>query len=433
MEYLSERNLSKVWSAYYALILFLVLYNPPIYAGLSFSVLAVLFSLFILVGNISVLKSIVSKKPIKFLLRLFALFFGYYTIEAFAGFFINGNENILSNFGSNVVSYFSFFIVSLAIVVWAVKKRISFNNLSILYLKAGILQTFLVIACLISPAVKSFFNGLTALNSNSEKITRGLEFESAYRNFGFASTLYDIFGFTMAILAVIAICQAFKGKRIYYVVSFALALSAAVNARSAFIIYIIGALFMFMIPKGKITAAWIIRLIVFSTIVITGISALFSWIVSETNSEQLLWLASGITETQSLSSGQSEGYYDMLINKFIVFPEGLYLFFGTGMPPHMAINHNSDVGYIQNLWTFGIIGSILIYAFYYQLFRKAFLRLQWPDSIMLRTILIMMIIYLVKLTCFGYSQASIVFGPLCLLAIYRGANSTLKGHQLQHT
>ncbi len=426
MENVTERKIGGVAGFLYAVIFFLVVYNPPIYAGLSFSVLAVILSLLILIENRNVAKDFLRKKPIKTLIRIFIVFFTYYIIEALIGFFVGGNENILSNLESNVVSYFSFFIVTIAIVVWAIKQKISFNGLSILYLKAGIIQTFIVIACLLSPAVKAFFNGLTAANSNSEKITRGLEFEAAYRNFGFASTLYDIFGFTMAILGVMAICQAFKGKKIYYVISFFLALSAAVNARSAFIIYVIGAFLMFMIPKGKITAFWFVRLTIVSTLAIVGISALFSWIVKGTNSEQLMWLASGIMETQSLSSGQSEGYYDILLHDFLIFPDGLGLIFGTGMPPHMAINHNSDVGYIQNLWSFGIIGSLLIYAFYIQLFRYAIHRLQWPDSIMLKTVMLMMIIYLVKLTCFGYSQASVVFGPLCFLAIYNGSTSHKK-------
>lgn len=398
----------------------MIIYNPPVYAGVSFSVLAVLLSFFLLFKEKNIFVSLIRIKPIHNLLILFTVFFTYYLFISIENYLISSNKNILTNLTENIVSFTSFFLVGFSVVVWAISKKITFNKLCKLYIEAGLLQTIIVIACLISPAIKSFFNALTVENSNSAKITRGFEFEAAYRNFGFASTLYDIFGFAMAILGVMAYCQALKGKKLFYIVSMAFAIAAGVNARSAFIIYLVGIILIILSPKGKVRLDWLIRVVIYLTIGIIGIYYLFAWIVSDTSSEQLIWLASAITESQSFSGGESEGYYDALINNFIVFPEGLSLIFGTGMPPHLAINHNSDVGYIQNIWQYGIIGSALLYAFYINMFRMAIRRVNWPDSIMLRTILIMIGIYLVKLTCFGYSQASLIFGPICMLATYYG-------------
>ena len=413
-----EKKMSWHTSLFYAIALFLVVYNPPIYAGVSFSVLAVIASFFVILTNKNRAYDMLRTKGIKLCVRLFSIFFVYFLVVAFANFFLTAHEGIMLTISSHLVSYFSFFIVTFAIVVWMSKKHISFNQVCRLYILAGVLQTILVFVCLVSPGIKSFFNGLTAQNSNAEKIAIGLEFEAAYRNFGFASTLYDIFGFAMAILGVMAIVQALKGKKVYYVTALAFAIAAGVNARSGFLIFIAGAVILMMSHKGRVKASWLIRRVIFFILLFAGLSALFAWIVSDSSSEQLLWLASAVMETQSFSSGQSEGYYDTLMNDFIFFPDGLSLIFGTGMPPHLAINHNSDVGYIQNVWMYGIVGSVLVYAFYIKMFTMAIPKLSWPDSPMMKTILIMIAIYLVKLTCFGYSQASVIFGPLCFLAAY---------------
>lgn len=424
MKQIGKGELGKLVSLFYSIILFLVVYNPPIYAGISFSILAVLFSILIIISNRKILHKILSNRSIRSLLRLFLFFSIYFFIVALLNFFITANDNTIQSINDFLVSYVSFFLVTFAIVIWAIKKNISFDQLCKLYLEAGIIQIILVFLCLTSPSIKTIFNEMTVSNTNSEKISMGYEFESAYRNFGFASTLYDIFGFAMAVLGIMSMAQALKGKKYYYIVSLAFAIAASINARSAFIIYIAGFMVMILAPKdGKIRAGMIMRATLLLSIVFVGVYFLFSWILKDTSSEQLLWLASAITETQSLSGGQSEGFYDALFNRFIFFPDGLSLIFGTGMPPHLAINKNSDMGYIQNIWQFGIVGSIMIYAFYIRLFKNAIKKLEWPDKTMLKTILIMMAIYLVKLTCFGYSQASVIFGPICILATYYGSNN----------
>lgn len=402
----------------YSIFLFLIVFNPPIYAGFSFSVLAVLLSTLYLLSNTKQLKILVNVKSIHLTIRSFIIFFIYYTTVALFDYSLNFNEKILLNFFDNFKSYLSFFIVSLSIVIWAIIKEISFERMCKLYIGAGFIQTVLVVLCLISPSIKSFFNSLTMLNSNSEKITRGLEMESAYRNFGFASSLYDIFGFTMALLGIMVISWALKEKKIYIILSLLFAAAASVNARSSFFIYCVGFIIMLLTPQKRINTYWLFKLVVFSFVFAFFVSYVFSWIIGDSASEQLVWMASAITEVQSLFTGKSEGYFDALLNSFIIFPEGIDLLFGTAMPPHMAINQNSDIGYIQNIWQYGIIGSILLYIFYIRLFKIAINSLHWPYKIMMRSMLVMVIMYLVKLTCFGYSQASVIFGPLCFLSAY---------------
>lgn len=415
-------NKKKGWiqGIIYSIVLFLVVYNPPVYAGLSFTTIAVVLSFIYIIFNSSVFSKVVRKKSIRHLFQLFALFFCYYLIEATVCYMASSREEIMSGLLSSVVSYISFFIVSFAIVIWSIKNGVTFEGLSKLYVSAGLLQTVLVVACLVSPSVKSFFNGLTMANSGSEKIARSMEYAGLFRNYGFASSLYDIFGFTMAVLGIMALNQALKGEKIYYVFSLLLALAAVVNARSAFVIYIFGFIILLLARRKGASAGWYLKIGFLIGVVFLGVYIIFNQVLGNGSSEHMMWLASGITETESLMNGQTEGYYDALFNDFLIFPEGLSLIFGEGMTPQVAIDHNSDVGYVQSLWLYGIVGSIFLYSFYVSMFKTAIKSLNWPNNSLMTAILLMIAIYMIKLTPLGYSQASVVFGPLCFLAAYQG-------------
>lgn len=418
MQIIKKDKIGYVNSVFFTIILFLVVFNPPLYAGISFSVLAVICSFFVLLANKSYFLRLVRLKTVLRLIQLFLLFFLYILVAFTINYFITLNENVISNLIDNIVSYLSFFIVTFAIVVIFIKKRYSFNTVCILYIQAAIVQVLLALTCLFSPRIKSLFNSLMIANTNSDKIARGIELESEYRNFGFASSLYDIFGFTMAILAIIALCQALKGKKIYFFIVLAIVVAAAINARSSFIIFLIGAIIVITSPKKKTNLGWYVRIFLLLLVVFVVVSYLFSWIVSDTSTEQMLWLATAISDTQALADGESVGYFDALFNNFLIFPDGLSIVFGTGLTPLIAVNHQSDVGYIHYLWQYGLFGSILLYMFYLSMLRLAIRSLTWPYNILIKAILVMIIVYMIKLTCLGYSQASLIFGPLCFLALY---------------
>lgn len=419
MKIKEEKKLNWIQWLIYSLILFLIIYNPPIYSGLSFTTIAVAFSVVFVITNNRLLFRILGTKQVWNLLKLFFTFFTYYLIISLVNLLTTSRDEIVTGIIDNTISYFSFFLVSFAITIWAIKKRISFDGLCKLYIAAGLIQTCIVMACLVSPSIKTLFNSMTVMNSSSSKIASSVQW-TTYRNFGFASTLYDIFGFTMAILGIVALNHAIKGSKIYYVFSFFLAIAAVVNARSAFVIYIIGFVILLLSRSGKRSANWYASVSLFFVAVAIIVFFAFSYILNNTSSEHMVWMASAITDTSSLVGGEKEGYYDMLLNDFLFFPEGLSLFFGTGMTPQVAILKQSDVGYIQNLWMYGIVGSILLYLFYLNMFKIAIKELNWPDNALMKALSIMIAIYLIKLTPLGYSMASVIFGPLCFMVAYKG-------------
>ena len=426
MEIIRNKGINRCAFWILSIIMFLVVFNPPFFANVSFTIIAVVSSFFMILFNFKIFKRNVELKSVRTLLIFFLYFFGYYSVVAMFCFMETLNNDIMSCYQEAIIGFVSIFLVTFAIVIYVTKKNIGFDNLSKQYIAVGIIQTVFVFSSLVSPTVKSFFNDLTMMNSSSTKIASSMEYTAAYRNFGFASTLYDIFGFTMAVLGVIAFNQAVKGKKLFYLLSFAFAIASGVNARSGFVIYIIGIMLLSFLPGGKKKQNhfWGRFLLIAGLLVCIYFGALL--VLKDTTSEQMSWLASGITQTQSFSGGKSEGYYDMLLNDFIFFPDGASLFFGTGMPPHLAIHKQSDVGYIQNIWQYGIIGSFLLYLFYWKMFILAIQNLQWPESALIKAITVMVAVYLIKLTCLGYSMASLIFMPLCLCAISQSSKPRTK-------
>lgn len=403
-------------SIVFSIMLFFIVFNPPLIGGFSFTLLFLILSFLYCVKNVNILFSILRVKKIKSILNLIIIFFLYIFLTGFINYAEYNNTEIFSNIIDALVGYDSLLSISFAIVIFSIKKKLDFDHLLRGYVFAGVYQSILGIACLLIPPVKTFFNSLVEMNSRSEKISRTIEFVSAYRNYGFASTLFDIFGMAMSVLAILAIFQGIKGKKSYYIAAAMITLCAVINSRTSFVLILVGLLVFVFSTRGKVTMGWVLKRVVFLMVVVVGIFFLFEWVVNNQTTDQLVWLASALTESQS--DPESQGYFYTLLNEFIFFPDNaLSILFGTGMSPMQLIDKNTDVGYIQYIWYYGIVGSVLLYLIYYKLLRYSVKLNTWPDNKLFQAILIMIAIYLVKLTCLGYSMASVIFFPICVFTI----------------
>lgn len=85
----------------------------------------------------------------------------------------------------------------------------------------------------------------------------------------------------------------------------------------------------------------------------------------------------------------------------------------------ISMGKNTDVGYVQNIWKFGIVGSIVIYYLNYKVFKLAY---RYSNSSLEKIISIIMaimfFIYLIKLNPLGYTQASVIMFPILFKIIY---------------
>ena len=82
---------------------------------------------------------------------------------------------------------------------------------------------------------------------------------------------------------------------------------------------------------------------------------------------------SGFWETITTPSSQYNTAEILFSDRFWNIPTGLALVFGTGHSIYGAEGYpNSDVGYVNDLWLGGIIGTLILYAAFALLFIKAF-------------------------------------------------------------
>src|SRR5665648_1022580 len=74
------------------------------------------------------------------------------------------------------------------------------------------------------------------------------------------------------------------------------------------------------------------------------------------------WVINGLGEIGYFLTGNSIGYFDVLINKMIIFPEGFGLLFGKGVSLFGIEKGSSDVGFINSLWIGGLLLTVLVYG-----------------------------------------------------------------------
>ena len=102
------------------------------------------------------------------------------------------------------------------------------------------------------------------------------------------------------------------------------------------------------------------------------------------------------------------------------------LLFGTGLLPDQLIHKGSDVGYILHIWQYGVVGTLILLFAYYKVFRKAAMSQMRPTSSFYNILIILIAIYLIKLTCLGYSMVGVVVIPLSILAMVSPRTSIKK-------
>jgi len=281
---------------------------------------------------------------------------------------------------------------------------------------AGVIQSVLGITSCFFPRVKEYFNSLMAINSNSE-IIRESVLNADFRNFGLASQLYDNFGFAMSIIAILALICGLKGKKVNYLFFAMIVFVAIINARTSIIL--IGISVFLLLIRSNQPYKNILRNVII-LVSIFFFATIFYKNFDFTISQTTIWLKTGIDEMLSLVlNNQKVGYFDKLFNEFIFFPNSIFeIVIGTGMLPSDLVKRGTDVGYVQNIWQYGILGSSLIIYFYAYAFKKWIAKATDYSKLFAILLCVMMAIYMIKLNCFGYGQAATIYMPIMLYALY---------------
>lgn len=389
----------------YPIIAFLLIFNPPIVKNFSFSVFFTIVGLGYVLTNFPSVKIILNDRVIsKYITANILLLVYYFLIVLVNCLDSNVSSIIINDYLQYVFQNVALFVVTFSFVILCKKNDIKIYDILKFLVGAGIIEATLVLLAFLFPPVKNVFTEMM-LNVIDSDVRWRFTYESSYRNYGLASSLYDIFGYTMSILSILALYIARKGVKRYYLFALLIVFAGVINARTTIVLFAFGALCLIYGDKIK-TSGSLVRIMLASVII--GLGVILFFIIGGDFIGDNEWLNSGIDEMILFLKGEKVGYFSALFDKFLFFPQNLIeVFMGCGDTPMALLKRNTDVGYVQSIWRFGIIGSVIVYYSNYRLMRNVKVKKNISDAFINANI-VMFFLYQIKLNSLGYSQAGIV-------------------------
>lgn len=156
-------------------------------------------------------------------------------------------------------------------------------------------------------------------------------------------------------------------KKIYMAESIVIAIATILNSRTGLLVYLISIVLslLYVLQKGDIRKI-ISTFIAIGLLIIAGSKILD---IMSTNEYTAGWFQAGIKSIQNFMSGNrtsntSGDAMSMLFqDNFWKFPTFPRIIFGTGHSLYGAEGYaHSDVGYVNEIWLFGILGCLLLYG-----------------------------------------------------------------------
>lgn len=395
-----------------SVFLFLIIFNPPITPYISFSMLFLLISICYLLFNIKIVKELWNEYAIKKYLILLFIFFIYYFLESFINFiYFNSNVLIIKEFFWFLIQNVSQIFICSMISVYFYKNNYKVEDIIECFILAGVFQACLGIMAFIFPKIKIFFLSLMVTKVDILK-RDSFYIISENRNYGLSSTLYDSFAYTMSILSIYALNNGLsKGKIRYYIYFIMIIFSGLINSRTTLILTLFGAIVLFIYNKNIKNK--LLKTLFFLFLVILILKILFLLKVER--------FISGFIEIKAfILENKKIGYFEVLFNNFIFFPDNFIQFvFGSGETPQELLKRNTDVGYIQSIWKYGVLGAFYIYYTIIKLILNI-IKIENDFKDILLANILMFLLYQIKLSSLGYSQAGIILITLCFyICLYK--------------
>ncbi len=347
------------------LIVFFYLFQPAIFKISTVLILDCVILVFILAKVISRGKLIIHRnRKIKNILLSFVPFIIYYILSQLCRtIYIQTMSEI---FVSNIVRLLFIMLRVIIAVAYFYYLRVDLNyssySINKLFFGAGYLQLLCVILAITFPQIRLYFNNMTLKNTDSKYIYIALT-QYSYRSYGFAGNLFDGLGYIMALIICIVFSYGmFKNRITYIISSFALLFIVLYNTRSGLLLGIT-AIIMSILPYIKIDYfKRILKIIVIITVVVLIASIVMNSLPKETRQ----WVINGYNSITLLFKGEKAGTFAKILDQNFIWPEDVL--FGAGGSAEQIIDFGIESGYVGCIWEYGIIGTILLFWGYLNLF-----------------------------------------------------------------
>ena len=340
------------------LLLYMVIYNPPIFTINCIRVLMFPCWLYLFINRKGMNKYINLRKVITAEILIGLLLTYGITIAII-------NNNPPTNFTHLFYWFAGDIPFALSVWIYLKKRNQGFRELILHIVIAGVIMAITSVAALVSPSIKTVFT--------QKMLDYGVQYAerlSVYRNYGFAANLTSFASMLQSVICITCVFKAVRGEKKYILLFPLLALSAIINTRSSILFLAFGILVIFIVTVKKGQFVYVLRFIGIGILVL-GFAEMGLNIIQTYNPQTLTWLTSGYGSIISFVTGSSSnlGYFGELEHMiFDSFPSGIELIVGVGSGvmgnTGAAYGVRSDVGFINDLWRGGILYFAIILFLY---------------------------------------------------------------------
>lgn len=418
---------------YFALYTFILMFAPPILSQVNILIPLAMFSLIMLLTKYyKVVHRILELRIVKNTMLLYWFFLLYAIVVMLISMGIN--YEFTSVIVKDIYRYFILIPAMWVSIIYLLSvfsfKKYGKKDIINFFLMAGILEFILVLLSFINPNIKQMFISVMYKNTGQQVfLAKTLNVDSnTVRFFGFANTLLDSFGYCMGVLAVVAMFLGIIYRKRYIIISFCLLFSTALNSRTGVLIFLIGLLLMliFFVIRGDFKPLfWVLGILaVVGLLFIIG-NQVFS---ASASNQTWTWIISGLNSILSIFTGESTSTYDvadvLFSESFWVLPKGINLIVGSGYEVTSSLNglltFHSDVGYINLIWQFGIIGFLMILSPYIYMFNYAIKKSKGLNSFFYLFLILIFFFVMIKFDATSYTPGTPLLIMLLLIVNIEG-------------
>ena len=303
---------------------------------------------------------------------------------------------------------------------WIKYKNYTANEFYRYIMAVASVQLVCVILAFVSPGIKTIFNNLTIRNSFSERYSSILQRQwyASYRAYGLAENLFDGFGYVISLLIIIIFINGIDSKNTKItLLSLIMLVMPLLNARTGVVLCLVSmvyVLFQYFNPKK------VLKYVAGIVFVIVAVFILYNYLPSGLK----IALSDGVEQTiLLLRGGEKTGVYGEILSNDVALPQNIL--WGAGLSPERAAGFKGiDSGYIQCLWRYGVIGTILFLGAYMYIFIYTYLHSRSKkEKTLTISIMIIFYIYCFKLFFFSsYANNFVLFMILTVLTCSRSVH-----------
>ena len=288
----------------------------------------------------------------------------------------------------------------------SIKKRLSRIDILDMLGHVGAIQGICAILAYIFPTIRTIF-----LFRHDDIMNSAYMF--ARRGYGLSGTLFDTFGYGMGLIAgIILLSDEITGYRKFMYILLSM-ISTILNARTGIVVFLIAVMLYFCRNKT-------ITKIFFKSCLILVLIFLFLRYLAEpiismmirSHNATISWTGIALKDVLAFSTGKIGVQEASFFSDFNTFPQGADIIIGTGHGIFGGISKiigfDSDVGYINMLWEFGIIGCVYFFAVFLWLMRLAYMRVSYSEKVIIVFLVLAYFVVLTKAVLIGYNPGTIV-------------------------